>query len=416
VQKGAEGYDIALIEVGGTVGDIESQPFLEAVRQLKVESGQDSSLLIHLTLVPYNKTAGETKTKPTQHSVKELLSLGLQPDILICRSDEILDADSRNKIALFTNVNKDAVISLQDVDSVYKIPSIFKNQSLDNYILNQFKMEAPEANLKEWDDVINAQLYPDKTTNIAIVGKYVEFLDAYKSLIEAIKHAGIKLKTKINIKYIDSETIEQNGTSSLENVNAILVPGGFGERGVEGKIQTVKYARENNIPFLGICLGMQVAVIEYARNVAGLEDANSTEFKKDAQSPVISLITEWSENGIIQKRDESSDLGGTMRLGVYNCKLLYDSKISSIYKKEVIQERHRHRFEVNNYFVPKLEAAGLLFSGKSEDETLMEIIELPEHKWFVAVQFHPEFTSNPRDGHPLFQAFIEASLIKNELV
>lgn len=411
VVQGAGDADIALVEVGGTVGDIESQPFLEAIRQLKVELGSRRAMLMHLTLVPYIKTAGETKTKPTQHSVKELRSIGLQPDILVCRSEHYIDASARRKIALFTNVEERAVISLEDADSIYKIPGMLHEQRLDQIIVDRFNLDCRDADLSEWDDVVDREFnYSDEIT-IAMVGKYMELLDAYKSLIEAIKHAGLKTRTKVNIRYMDSESIEQDRLAALEGVSAILVPGGFGHRGVEGKIETVRYARENRIPYLGICLGMQVAVIEYARNVVGLKGANSSEIDRQAEHPVVGLITEWIDSeGVVETRTDKSDLGGTMRLGAQKCNLTPGSKSHQAYGQDVITERHRHRYEVNNRYVPSLENAGLLVAGRSEDNALVEMVEVQDHPWFVACQFHPEFTSTPRDGHGLFTAFINAAL------
>ena len=415
IVEGATGYDVALVEIGGTVGDIESQPFLEAVRQLKIEVGSQRALFMHLTLVPYIATAGETKTKPTQHSVKEMRSIGIQPDILVCRSDHEIDISSRRKIALFTNVEERAVIPLQDASSIYLIPRMLHESKLDQIVVERFSLDCPEADLSEWDAVVEAEANPEREVTIAMVGKYMELLDAYKSLIEAIKHAGIRTRTKIKMKYIDSETIIDNGTAALEDVDAILVPGGFGNRGVEGKIQTVKFARENKVPYLGICLGMQVAVIEYARHVAGLKTAHSTEFKKDCPEPVIGLITEWQDStGNIEQRDAASDLGGTMRLGAQECNLKDDSLVKDCYGKNVIVERHRHRYEVNNNLLPQLEKAGLIVSGRSKDNSLVEVIEVPNHPWFVACQFHPEFTSTPRDGHGLFEGFVNAAFINSK--
>jgi CTP synthase len=415
IVEGATGYDVALVEIGGTVGDIESQPFLEAIRQLKIEVGSQRALFMHLTLVPYIATAGETKTKPTQHSVKEMRSIGIQPDILVCRSDHEIDVSSRRKIALFTNVEERAVIPLQDASSIYLIPRMLHESKLDQIVVERFGLDCPEADLSEWDEVVEAEANPTREVTIAMVGKYMELLDAYKSLIEAIKHAGIRTRTKINMKYIDSETIIDNGTAALENVDAILVPGGFGNRGVEGKIQTVKFARENKVPYLGICLGMQVAVIEYARHVAGLTEAHSTEFKKDCAEPVIGLITEWQDSaGNVEQRDAGSDLGGTMRLGAQECNLIDGSLVKDCYGKNVIVERHRHRYEVNNNLLPKLEEAGLIISGRSKDNSLVEVIEVPNHPWFVACQFHPEFTSTPRDGHGLFEGFINAAVANSK--
>ncbi|AQZ93272.1 CTP synthase [Halopseudomonas phragmitis] len=409
--KGAAGADVALVEIGGTVGDIESQPFLEAIRQLRVEVGAKRAMLMHLTLVPYIATAGETKTKPTQHSVKELRSIGLQPDVLICRSDHPIDLSSRRKIALFTNVEERAVIALEDVDTIYRIPSVLHAQGLDDFVVERFGLECGGADLSEWERVVDAKLNPEHEVTIAMVGKYMELLDAYKSLIEALSHAGIQSRTKVNVRYIDSEDIETKGTTLLEGVDAILVPGGFGLRGVEGKIKTVQYARENKIPYLGICLGMQVAVIEYARNVLGWQDANSTEFDKTSAHPVVGLITEWqTASGEKQQRSEESDLGGTMRLGGQECALVPGSLAYDCYGKDVIVERHRHRYEVNNNLLPELEAGGLKITGRSVDGALVEMVEAPNHPWFVACQFHPEFTSTPRYGHPLFSGFVNAAL------
>ncbi len=409
--KGAGDADIAMVEIGGTVGDIESQPFLEAIRQLRVEVGAKRAMLMHLTLVPYIATAGETKTKPTQHSVKELRSIGLQPDILVCRSEVVLDISSRRKIALFTNVEERAVISLQDVDTIYKIPGILHSQGVDDYVLERFGLEAQSADLSEWDVVIQAKLNPKHEVTIAMVGKYMELLDAYKSLIEAMNHAGIHAETKVNFRYIDSEDIETQGTQVLEGVDAILVPGGFGLRGVEGKIKTVQYAREQGIPYLGICLGMQVVVIEYARNVLGWKGANSTEFDKETDYPVVGLISEWqAASGAVQRRTENDELGASMRLGAQICRLEEGSLLQQSYGKTEIQERHRHRYEVNNTLLEPLQEAGLKVTAWSEDGNLVEAVEVPNHPWFVACQFHPEFTSTPRDGHPLFSRFVQAAL------
>ncbi|KEQ17795.1 CTP synthase [Endozoicomonas numazuensis] len=411
VVQGAGDADIAMVEVGGTVGDIESQPFLEAIRQLKVELGSSRALLMHLTLVPYIKTAGETKTKPTQHSVKELRSIGLQPDILVCRSEQFIEASARRKISLFTNVEERAVISLEDADTIYRIPQMLHEQGLDQIVVEKFGLDTPAADLSEWADVVERDTKPEKEVTIAMVGKYMELLDAYKSLIEAVRHAGLKTRTKVNIRYVDSELLEQEGLSRLEGVSAILVPGGFGHRGVEGKIQAVRHARENKVPYLGICLGMQVAVIEYARNQAGLEGANSSEFDQNSEHPVIGLITEWlASDGAVETRTEASDLGGTMRLGAQKCNLIAGTHAHAAYDADVVTERHRHRYEVNNNYLEPLQNAGLVISGRSEDNALVEIVEVKEHPWFVACQFHPEFTSTPRDGHPLFKSFIEAAL------
>ncbi|WP_111496678.1 MULTISPECIES: CTP synthase [Marinobacter] len=417
VIEGAAGADVALIEIGGTVGDIESLPFLEATRQLKVEVGPRRALFMHLTLVPYIATAGEVKTKPTQHSVKEMRSIGLQPDILLCRSEHEVDVSSRRKIALFTNVEERAVIPMQDAKSIYAIPRMLHEHNLDELIIERFGLEndAGAADLSEWDAVVDAQLNPEGEVTIAMVGKYMELLDAYKSLIESLLHAGIKTRTKVNINYIDSEDIERDGTGALESADAILVPGGFGERGVEGKIETVRYARENKVPYLGICLGMQVAVIEYARNVAGLTDAHSTEFRAQTSAPVVGLITEWLDaSGEKEQRDAASDLGGTMRLGAQDCVLTDDSTIAKCYGRKVIRERHRHRYEVNNGFLPQLQHAGLRIAGHSTDGKLVEVVEVADHPWFVACQFHPEFTSTPRDGHALFKGFVEAAMARKQ--
>jgi CTP synthase len=411
VRLGAEGYDVALVEIGGTVGDIESLPFIEAIRQMRVELGDERSLFIHLTLVPYIASAGELKTKPTQHSVKELRSIGIQPDVLICRSDRPLPQGDRRKIALFTNVQEDAVISAVDADSIYRIPMLFHEQGLDDIVVRKLRIDARPADLNEWKSVVAALENPEHEVTIAMVGKYVHHSDAYKSLTEALLHGGIHTGTKVRIKFIDSEEIEDKGTGLLEGVDAILVPGGFGERGIEGKIATVRYAREQQIPYLGICLGMQVAVIEFARDVAGLEGAHSTEFLRRTPHPVIALITEWqSESGRIEQRGEHSDLGGTMRLGGQKCRLVEDSLAHRMYGKDVITERHRHRYEFNNHYQKTLEERGLRISGKSIDGRLVEIIELPSHPWFLGCQFHPEFTSTPRNGHPLFAGFVRAAL------
>ncbi|MFG6138448.1 CTP synthase [Halomonas sp. B23F22_10] len=411
VYEGGKDADVALVEIGGTVGDIESLPFLESIRQIRSELGASRAIFMHLTLVPYIQTAGETKTKPTQHSVKELRSIGIQPDILICRSEVELEETERRKIALFTNVEERAVIPLQDADTIYRIPLMLHEHGLDEFVCDKLRLEAGEADLTEWIRVLDAKLNPLKSINIAMVGKYMELLDAYKSLNEALVHAGIQSRVKVNIDYIDSEDIERHGPERLAGKDAILVPGGFGERGVEGKIETARFARENDIPYLGICLGMQVAVIEFARHVAGWSDANSTEFTHDTQHPVVGLITEWlSPEGKIELRDEASDLGGTMRLGGQVCHLAAGSRAREAYGNEEIVERHRHRYEVNDQFVADLEQAGLVVSGRSVDRSLVEMVELPDHPWFVACQFHPEFTSTPRDGHPLFTGFVNAAL------
>lgn len=410
VIEGAEGSDVAIVEIGGTVGDIESQPFLEAIRQLGTELGRERAMYMHLTLVPYMPASGEVKTKPTQHSVKELRSIGIQPDILVCRSVGALPSTERSKIALFTNVADKAVISLKDVDSIYRIPAVLKAQGMDQLVVDRFGLECGEADLSEWEQVLYAESNPTDEVNIAMVGKYVELPDAYKSVNEALKHAGLKNRLNVNIHYIDSQDIESKGNTILSSFDAILVPGGFGERGIEGKIAAAQYAREHKVPYLGICLGMQVAYIEYARNVANMEGANSTEFDPDTAYPVVGLITEWQDNdGGKEVRDENSDLGGTMRLGSQLCHLIEGSKVHSAYGEQQIFERHRHRYEVNNTLRDKIEAAGLSVSGLSTDKQLVEVIEIPDHPWFVAGQFHPEFTSTPRDGHPLFTGFVAAA-------
>jgi len=410
VIQGAGDADVAMVEIGGTVGDIESLPFLEAIRQLGYELGRERALFMHLTLLPFIKTAGELKTKPTQHSVKELRSIGIQPDVLVCRSEQPIPAGERAKIALFTNVKENAVISMRDVDSIYRIPSLLQQQGLDDLICERFKLECNEANLEEWEQVLYAQANPKGEVTIAMVGKYMDLTDAYKSLTESLIHAGLKTRLTVNIEYIDAEDVEKKGSKILEHADAILIPGGFGERGVEGKILSARYARENNVPYLGICLGLQVAIIEYARNVCGLEGAHSTEFKPQSPHPVVGLITEWiNQDGSVETRDSQSDLGGTMRLGAQPSNLVADSKIHQIYGSDVINERHRHRYEVNDNYIAQLEAAGLKISGYSAAQHLVETLELPNHPWYVACQFHPEFTSTPRDGHPLFTAFVEAA-------
>lgn len=411
ILEGGKDYEIAIVEIGGTVGDIESQPFLEAARQLKVELGRDRAQLMHLTLVPYIATAGETKTKPTQHSVKELRSIGIQPDILLCRSEVEVDLDSRKKIALFTNVEQRAVVPLADAKTIYAIPRILMEYGLDQIVLDNFRTEAPPPDLTEWDSVVDGKLNPEYEVTVAMVGKYMDLPDAYKSLIESLTHAGIHTKTKVNIQFINAEDVEEQGLQLLQDADAILVPGGFGERGLEGKLAAVQYAREGHIPYLGICLGMQSAVIEFARNVAGWKDANSTEFDPNSEHAVIGLISEWldASSGKRELRDESSDLGGTMRLGAQECRLVEGSKGREIYGSDVIVERHRHRYEVNNNLVDGLQKAGLKVCGWSADDTLVEMVELEDHPWFVACQFHPEFTSTPRDGHPLFTSYILAA-------
>jgi CTP synthase len=411
IRTGADAADVALVEIGGTVGDIESLPFLEAIRQMGVELGRSQTLFMHLTLVPYIAVSGEIKTKPTQHSVKELRSIGIQPDILLCRADRPLPPAERRKVALFTNVDERAVISAVDVDSIYKIPQLLHAQHLDDIVVEKLGLETLPADLSEWEKVNRDSEMRTGEVVIAMVGKYVDLTESYKSLSEALIHAGIHNRTNVTIRYVDSETIESRGTGVLEGADGILVPGGFGERGVEGKIAAVRYARENRIPYLGICLGMQVAVIEFARNVAGLEGAHSTEFAKNARHPVIALITEWSrEDGSLEKRSEGSDLGGSMRLGGQKCRLVPGSLAHSVYKKDVIVERHRHRYEFNNQYRQVLEEKGLIMSGLSTDGKLVEVVEASDHPWFLGCQFHPEFTSTPRDGHPLFSGYIQAAL------
>ncbi|MDG1816363.1 MAG: CTP synthase [Glaciecola sp.] len=410
VIDGAEGNDVAIVEIGGTVGDIESQPFLEAIRQLGTELGRERAMYMHLTLVPYMAASGEVKTKPTQHSVKELRSIGIMPDILVCRSESALPSNERAKIALFTNVPDKAVISLRDVDSIYKIPAALKAQGMDELVVQRFKFDCPEADLTEWEQVLYAESNPTKEVVIGMVGKYIELPDAYKSVNEALKHAGLKNRLSVKIKYIDSSDIISKGTQILNDLDAILVPGGFGERGVEGKIEAARFAREQQVPYLGICLGMQVALIEFARNVANMPGANSTEFDPATPFPVVGLINEWLDSdGSIEQRDEASDLGGTMRLGSQLCHLVEGSKVHGCYGNVEIYERHRHRYEVNNTLRDKIEKAGLRVSGLSTDKQLVEVIELPDHPFFIAGQFHPEFNSTPRDGHPLFEGFVAAA-------
>ncbi|MDQ8935965.1 CTP synthase [Acinetobacter rudis] len=412
VLRAGEGYDVAIVEIGGTVGDIESLPFMEAVRQLMVELGHKRTMLMHLTLLPYINSAKELKTKPTQHSVKELLSIGIQPDILICRTEYDVDADTTRKIALFTNVEARAVVVCKDAKSIYQIPRTFYEQNVDDLICERFGYnDLPEADLSDWDGVVEALLNPEYTVRVAMVGKYVELPDAYKSVNEALLHAGIQNRVKVQIDYVNAEDLEQqNAADILKGADAILVPGGFGERGTEGKMKAIQYARENGVPFLGICLGMQLAVIEFARNVAGMPEATSTEFNRSTKFPLIGLITEWlDERGEVQQRSLQSDLGGTMRLGAQKSELVAGTKTRDIYGSADIIERHRHRYEMNNRFIPAIETAGMKVSGYSPVQHLVETIEIPTHPWFVAVQFHPEFTSSPRDGHPLFASFIDAA-------
>ncbi len=411
IRRGADGAEIALVEVGGTVGDIESLPFLEAIRQMGIEVGRDSVCYIHLTLVPYIASAGEIKTKPTQHSVKELRQIGIQPDVLLCRADRPLPDGERRKIALFTNVSVEAVISAVDTDSIYKIPGMLHAQNLDAIVCEKLRINPKPADLSSWERVVAALENPKHEVSIALVGKYVDLTESYKSLSEALIHAGIHTGSKIRIHYVDSESIEKNGTACLEGMNAILVPGGFGKRGVEGKIGAIRYARENGVPYLGICLGMQLAVIEYARDLAGLTGAHSTEFDAETPHPVVALITEWQDrDGRVERRNTTSDLGGTMRLGGQECELKAGSLVRKIYGADRIIERHRHRYEVNNHYLPRLREAGMSFSGLSLTGELCEMVEIPGHPWFVGCQFHPEFTSTPRGGHPLFKSFVEAAL------
>jgi CTP synthase len=409
---GADGFDVALVEVGGTVGDIESLPFLEAIRQMRVDVGIENTLYLHLTLVPYIPTAGEMKTKPTQHSVKELRSIGIQPDFLFCRSERPLPANERRKIALFTNVEERAVISLVDVQSIYEIPLMLEAQGVGELVVQKLGIKVGSPDLSEWEKVVDAHKNPESAVTIAMVGKYTELTDSYKSLNEALIHGGIQTKTKVNLVYVDAEQIEKQGAEYwLKNVDAILVPGGFGNRGVEGKLLAVSYAREHKVPFLGICLGLQIAIIEYARHKANLTNANSTEFVADTENPVVALVTEWTQGGVKEQRLETSSKGGTMRLGSQPCNLQAGSLIAKVYGKTEIAERHRHRYEVNPQYVAQLEKAGLVISGRSHEDGLVETIELTDHPWFIGVQFHPEFTSNPRDGHPLFMSFVAAAKV-----
>ena len=411
IESGAKGADIAVVEIGGTVGDIEGLPFLEAARQMVIELGRRQALLMHLTLVPYIAAAGEIKTKPTQHSVKELRSIGLQPDILLCRCEVEIETSARNKIALFTNVEQRAVIPLQDANSIYEIPSMLHANGLDELVVERFGLSCPAPDLSDWDEVLRGETEADKDVTVAMVGKYMDLQDAYKSLNEALKHAGIQTLSRVNILHIDSEKIESEGLGSLYAADAILVPGGFGSRGIEGKVETVRYARENQVPYLGICLGMHVAMIEFARNAAALADAHSTEIKAEAVHPVIALITEWKNvDGTRELRNADSALGGTMRLGAQECHLVEGSLTRELYARDIILERHRHRYEVNNNYLEQLQEAGLGIAGWSADGSLVEVIELPDHPWFVACQFHPEFTSRPRGGHPLFTGFVQAAL------
>ena len=411
IKRGAADAEVALVEIGGTVGDIESLPFLEAIRQMRVELGSENTLFIHLTLVPYIASAGEVKTKPTQHSVKELRSIGIQPDILLCRAQESISSSERRKIALFTNVGERAVISALDASNIYQIPENLHAEGLDDIVVDKLNLTVPPANLTNWKKVVSALENPSNHVSIAMVGKYVDLTEAYKSLSEALVHAGIHTDTRVEICYVDAEAIEKNGTNILEKVDGILVPGGFGERGIDGKVMAVTFARERQIPFLGICLGMQMAIIEVARNLAGLAGAHSTEFNKATEHPVVALITEWAgSDGAIETRDGMSDMGGTMRLGAQPCRLASDSIVGQAYGNDLINERHRHRYEFNNTYTMDMESAGLKIVGRSLDGNLVEIVELSDHPWFVGCQFHPEFSSTPRDGHPLFNSFVRASL------
>jgi len=408
--------DVAIVEVGGTVGDIESLPFLEAIRQLSLRAGRNNSCFVHLTLVPYIPSAGELKTKPTQHSVQKLREIGISPNLLFCRADRAIPEDERDKISLFSNVPAEAVISVADVDSIYRIPRMLMEQGVDDQICDCLKLDAKQPDIAVWDDLIERLEHPQREIRVAMVGKYVDLTESYKSLSEALIHAGLHTRSKVKIDYIDSETIERDGPEGLSQFDAVLVPGGFGKRGVEGKIRAIEFARKQRIPYLGICLGMQLAVVEFARNVAGLAKANSTEFDPQSPNPVIALITEWVDaDGSRQNRSEESDMGGTMRLGAQRCAIRAGTKAAQTYGPEVY-ERHRHRYEVNNRLKDKIVQAGLVVSSETPHESLVEMIELPEsvHPWFVAVQFHPEFTSTPRHGHPLFKSYIEAAVARKE--
>jgi len=410
IYEATQGYDVALVEIGGTVGDIESLPFLEAIRQIRIEHGAEQAIFMHLTLVPYIKAAGEIKTKPTQHSVKELRSIGIQPDVLLCRCEQPLPQSERRKIALFTNVPEKAVISATDVDVIYQLPMWLHSQGLDEIVIDKLRLAAKPADLSGWERTVEAVEHPQGEVTIAIVGKYVEHKDAYKSLGEALRHGGIKQKTRVNLRWVESEEIERKGADMLKDADGILVPGGFGKRGFEGKIAAARYAREHRIPYFGICYGMHAAVVDFARSIAGLSGANSSENDRNCSDPVIALITEWTTGaGEVEKRDESSDKGGTMRLGAQECRLKAGTLSRELYGQDVVRERHRHRYEFNNRYRQKFEDLGLVISGKSMDDLLVEMVELPNHPWFVACQAHPEFTSTPRDGHPLFIGFVRAA-------
>ena len=412
IRRGAGDAEVTLVEIGGTVGDIESQPFLEAIRQMRIELGERHSLFIHLTLVPYMQSAGEIKTKPTQHSVKELRSIGIQPDVLLCRCESPLPENERRKIALFTNVPEPAVISALDADNVYMVPRLYHEEGLDELVVGKLGLEAAPIDLAEWDAVVQGIESTSRRVRVAMVGKYVDLRESYKSLIEALVHAGIHTGTRVDIDFVDSEEIETDGPALLEGADAILVPGGFGKRGIEGKIRAVRYARENRIPYLGLCLGMQAAVIEYARHQADLAGANSTEFNRETPHPVIALITEWTnKDGGVEQRDQNGDLGGTMRLGAQQVRLRRESRVRMVYGEDIIVERHRHRYEFNNTYMDPLQDAGLQIAGRTLDGSLVEVVELADHPWFIGCQFHPEFTSTPRDGHPLFSGFVEAAWV-----
>ena len=410
IRRGAGDSDLTLVEIGGTVGDIESQPFLEAIRQMRIEVGERNSLFIHLTLIPYIQSAGEIKTKPTQHSVKELRSIGIQPDVLLCRSASPLPENERRKIALFTNVPERAVISALDAENIYMVPRLYHEQGLDDLVVEKMGLDAAPIDLGEWDAVVQGIEDAGRAVRIAMVGKYVDLRESYKSLTEALVHAGIHTGTRVEIDYVDSEEVERSGVACLDGADGILVPGGFGKRGIEGKIQAARHARENKVPYLGLCLGMQAAVIEYARHQAELAGANSTEFNRETPHPVIALITEWTnKDGSVEQRESNGDLGGTMRLGAQEVRLRRESRVRMVYGEDIIVERHRHRYEFNNTYMDPLQDAGLQIAGRTLDGALVEVVEVADHPWFIGCQFHPEFTSTPRDGHPLFSGFVEAA-------